>query len=264
MAPPASRAAAVSGRAEQGEVGQADDPSRQQRLPAALHQCVGQPGRGRFVVLEGIDGCGKTTQLELLRRWLPSSGLMPPGARLITSREPGGTPLGRALRELLLHPPAAAAPCSDAELLLYAADRAQHVASVIRPALEAGDWVLCDRFSGSTVAYQGYGRGLPLERIAALEQLATAGLEPDLTLWLALPLEEAVRRRGGRAADRIEAAGSAFLERVLVGFSILAEQRGWQRIEALQAVGAVSHDCCTLLGRVLAPSAAGPTDRSGG
>ena len=139
--------------------------------------------QGCFVVLEGIDGCGKTTQLEHLGRWLPSSGLIPAGARLLMSREPGGTPLGRALRDLLLHPPAGASPCSDAELLLYAADRAQHVAQVIRPALEAGDWVLCDRFSGSTAAYQGYGRGLPLERIAALEGFAPGGLEPDLTIW---------------------------------------------------------------------------------
>jgi dTMP kinase len=198
---------------------------------------------GLFVVLEGIDGCGKTTQLERLREWLPTSGLLPPGARLLTSREPGGTPLGQALRELLLHPPAEAAPCSDAELLLYAADRAQHVARVIRPALEAGDWVICDRFTGSTVAYQGYGRGLPLERIAALEGFATGGLEPDLTLWLELPLDESLRRRRGRAADRIEASGHAFLERVAAGFSTLARERGWQRVDALQSSEMVSRDC---------------------
>ena len=198
---------------------------------------------GRFVVLEGIDGCGKTTQLERLRQWLPASGLMPPGTRLLTSREPGGTPLGQALRELLLHPPAGAAPCSDAELLLYAADRAQHVAQVIRPALEAGDWVLCDRFSGSTAAYQGYGRGLPLERIAALEGFATGGLEPDLTLWLELPLEESLRRRGGRAADRIEASGHDFLERVAAGFATLARQRSWQRVDARQSSEMVTQEC---------------------
>ena len=145
--------------------------------PAAGRSVAGDGPAGRFVVLEGIDGCGKTTQLEQLRHWLPGSGLMRPGSRLVISREPGGTPLGLALRELLLHPPAETAPCSDAELLLYAADRAQHVARVIRPALEAGDWVLCDRFTGSTAAYQGYGRGLPLERIATLERVATGGLE---------------------------------------------------------------------------------------
>ena len=207
---------------------------------------------GRFVVLEGIDGCGKTTQLEELRRWLPGSGLMPPGARLLTSREPGGTPLGLALRELLLHPPAGADPCSDAELLLYAADRAQHVAQVIRPALEAGDWVLCDRFTGSTAAYQGYGRRLPLERIAALERFATGGLAADLTLWFDLPLEESLRRRGGRTADRIEASGISFLERVAQGFAELARQRGWQRLDALQSRETVSLACQALLRRHLA------------
>jgi dTMP kinase len=217
---------------------------------------------GLFVVLEGIDGCGKTTQLERLREWLPTSGLMPPGARLLTSREPGGTPLGQALRELLLHPPAGAAPCSDAELLLYAADRAQHVARVIRPALEAGDWVLCDRFTGSTAAYQGYGRGLPLERIAALEGFATGGLEPDLTLWLDLPLEESLRRRGGRAADRIEASGHDFLERVAAGFTTLARQRGWQRVDALQSCEVVTLECQATLRRHAAAGA--PPGRADG
>jgi dTMP kinase len=219
------------------------DRSRQHRPGAA------GSSPGCFVVLEGIDGCGKTTQLEHLGQWLPTSGLMPAGARLLTSREPGGTPLGQVLRELLLHPPAGASPCSDAELLLYAADRAQHVSQVIRPALAAGDWVLCDRFSGSTAAYQGYGRGLPLERIAALEGFATGGLEPDLTLWLDLPLEESLRRRGGRAADRIEASGHAFLERVAAGFVTLARQRGWQRVDASQRSEVVTQACqATLLG----------------
>ena len=124
------------------------------------------PSRGRFVVLEGIDGCGKTTQLEALGRWLPGSGLLAPGAELIITREPGGTALGTALRQLLLHPPGAAAPEPMAELLLYAADRAQHVEQCIRPALAVGHWVLSDRFSGSTAAYQGYGRGLDLVAIA--------------------------------------------------------------------------------------------------
>jgi len=218
--------------------------------------------RGRFVVLEGIDGCGKTTQLKGLCQWLPTSGLMPPGTRLLTSREPGGTPLGQALRELLLHPPTEAAPCSDAELLLYAADRAQHVVRVIRPALEAGDWVLCDRYTGSTAAYQGYGRGLPLERIAALEHFATGGLEPDLTIWLDLPLEESLRRRGGRAADRIEASGHPFLERVAAGFATLARQRGWQRVDALQSSEAVAGACQDTLRRHAAAGA--PLGRANG
>jgi dTMP kinase len=199
--------------------------------------------RGRFVVLEGIDGCGKTTQLQALRQWLPSSGLMAPGARLVVSREPGGTALGQALRELLLHPPQGVQPLPRAELLLYAADRAQHVEALLLPALQAGDWVLCDRFTGSTAAYQGYGRGLPLALIDTLENLATGGLQADLTLWLDVSLAESRRRRGGRPADRIEAAGEVFQTRVAAGFATLAAQRGWIRIEAGQPVAAVTDFC---------------------
>ena len=199
--------------------------------------------RGRFVVLEGIDGCGKTTQLKALRQWLPSSGLMAPGARLVVSREPGGTALGQALRELLLHPPQGVQPLPRAELLLYAADRAQHVEALLLPALQAGDWVLCDRFTGSTAAYQGYGRGLPLALIDTLETLATGGLQADLTLWLDVSLAESRRRRGGRPADRIEAAGEVFQTRVAAGFATLAAQRGWIRVEAGQPVAAVTDFC---------------------
>jgi len=202
--------------------------------PAAAHAVPtdADPRRGRFVVLEGIDGCGKSTQLKALADWLPRSGLLAAGAELHLTREPGGTALGQALRQLLLHPPGAAAPHPTAELLLYAADRAQHVEQVIAPALAAGHWVLSDRYSGSTAAYQGHGRGLPLPLIDQLEQIATAGLQPDLTLWLDLPLDEACRRRGDRPADRIEAAGEPFLARVQQGFAQLAAKRGWQSIAA--------------------------------
>ena len=133
---------------------------------------------GRFLVLEGIDGCGKTTQIEALRAWLPLSGLMAPGSRLLVTREPGGTALGQALRALLLHPPAGVAPCSLCELMLYAADRAQHVEECLRPALAAGDWVLSDRYSGSTAAYQGHGRGLPMATIHQLEARPPAAWSP--------------------------------------------------------------------------------------
>jgi len=201
---------------------------------------MGERGRGRFLVLEGIDGCGKTTQIEQLRRWLPSSGLMPAGATLLVTREPGGTELGQALRQLLLHPPGAAAPCTSAELLLYAADRAQHVQERILPALEAGHWVLSDRFSGSTVAYQGYGRGLSLELIEQLSRIACCGLQPDLTLLLELPLQESLRRRGHRAADRIEASGEAFLARECSGFTALASQPGWRTVDATASPDAVA------------------------
>jgi len=207
------------------------------------------PTRGRFIVLEGIDGCGKTTQIEHLRQWLPTSGLLLPGARVIVSQEPGGTALGQALRELLLHTPGEAAPVPRAELLLYAADRAQHVETVLRPALERGDWVLCDRFTGSTAAYQGYGRGLPLALIDTLESLATGGLMADLTLWLDVSVAESIRRRGGQSSDRIEAGGGEFLSRVRRGFAVIAGQQSWTLIKAEHGEAAVTMACCRAMSR---------------
>ena len=195
---------------------------------------------GRLLVLEGIDGCGKTTQLRHLANWLPRSGLMPEGARLHLTREPGGTALGMALRKLVLHPPGDASPEPLAELLLYAADRAQHVSQLIRPALEQGHWVLSDRFSGSTLAYQGYGRELDLDLIQQLEQIATAGLVPDLTFWLELSVEESLVRRDARSNDRIEAEGVDFLTRVATGFAVLARERSWVPLQADQQVESVS------------------------
>jgi len=203
--------------------------------------------RGKFLVLEGIDGCGKSTQLRALAAWLPTSGLLPAGARLVTSREPGGTALGMALRGLLLHPPEGHIPESRAELLLYAADRAQHVQQCLEPALSAGDWVLCDRFSGSTAAYQGYGRGLDLALIDQLEELATAGLRPDLCIWLELAPLIAAARRAGEREDRIEAEGLAFLERVHGGFTALSVRPGWQRVNAIGSEAEVQERLQSLL-----------------
>ena len=207
--------------------------------------------KGTFIVLEGIDACGKTTQLQALRRWLPHSGLMPPGAQLVTTCEPGGTVLGLNLRELLLHCSTAAQPVPMAELLLYAADRAQHVAKVIRPALDRGDWVLCDRFTGSTAAYQGYGRGLNLGAIQDLEAIATGYLEPDLTLWLDVSLAESFRRRGDQLADRIEGEGDEFLSRVSYGFRELAAQRDWVCVNADQPVTDVTTTCRNIIRNAL-------------
>jgi dTMP kinase len=195
---------------------------------------------GRFIVLDGIDGCGKSTQIRHLAQWLPASGLMPSTASLICTREPGGTPLGQSIRELLLHTEADQVPSVTAELLLYAADRAQHVDTVIRPALLRGDWVLSDRFAGSTLAYQGYGRGLDRQLITRLESIATTGLEPDLTAWLMVPVEVSLQRRHGEKEDRIEAEGRAFLRRVADGFAVLAEQRNWSQIDAQQSVSKLS------------------------
>jgi dTMP kinase len=195
---------------------------------------------GRFIVLDGIDGCGKSTQIRHLAQWLPVSGLMPSTAGLICTREPGGTPLGQSIRDLLLHTEADQVPSVTAELLLYAADRAQHVDTVIRPALLRGDWVLSDRFAGSTLAYQGYGRGLDHQLITRLESIATTGLVPDLTVCLMVPVEVSLQRRHGEKEDRIEAEGRAFLHRVADGFAILAEQRHWYQLDAQQSVSQLS------------------------
>ena len=195
---------------------------------------------GRFIVLDGIDGCGKSTQIRHLAQWLPVSGLMPSTAALICTREPGGTPLGQSIRDLLLHTEADQVPSVTAELLLYAADRAQHVDTVIRPALLRGDWVLSDRFAGSTLAYQGYGRGLDHQLITRLESIATTGLVPDLTACLMVPVEVSLQRRHGEKEDRIEAEGRAFLHRVADGFAVLAEQRHWCQLDAQQSVSQLS------------------------
>ena len=192
---------------------------------------------GRFLVLEGIDGAGKSSQMEHLRQWLPRSGLMPAGAKLLVTREPGGTPLGEQLYPILLN--RRLTVHSRAELLLFAADRAQHVEAVIRPALKVGHWVVSDRFSGSTVAYQGYGRGCDLELIHTLEQVATGGLTPDLTLWFDLSPQQARARRPPQGQDRFEGAGLDFAERVAHGFRQLARERCWWRIPAGEACAAV-------------------------
>ena len=169
------------------------------------------PAPGRLLALEGIDGSGKSTQARALAAAL--------GARL--THEPGATPLGAALRRLLLSPEAP--PISlRAEALLMAADRAEHVAVVVAPALAAGEWVVSDRFSGSTLAYQGYGRGLDTAELARLVDWATAGLGPDLSILVDVPVDVAQRRLARSAPDRLERLGPAFAQLVRQGFLALA------------------------------------------
>lgn len=174
--------------------------------------------KGFFIALEGIDGCGKTTQLKALADWLPTSGLMPDGAQLIATREPGGTAFGASLRNMLLAPEAGKEPCSRAELLLYMADRAQHVETVIYPALDAGHWVLCDRYSASTYAYQCFGRDFRSPMIRKMQNFASQEIEPDLQILLDISVEEALRRTKDKRQDRIESEGEAFLRRVRDGY----------------------------------------------
>ena len=182
-------------------------------------------------MLEGGEGVGKSTQAAALARHL--------GA--VLTREPGGTALGEALRDLLLGP-ARPAPVARAETLLMLAARAQHVAEVIEPALARGEDVVCDRYSGSTLAYQGYGRGLELGDLNDLDRWASGGRAPDLVILLDLPVERARRRRAGSAPDRIEGEGEEFLERVQAGFRELAAAAPgrWKVVDASGDVAEVA------------------------
>jgi dTMP kinase len=165
--------------------------------------------RGFFIVLEGIDGSGKTTQCRLLAEWLRGQGVP-----LVATAEPGGTPLGQRVRSLLLDGSDAISPL--AELFLFQASRAQLLEQLIRPALAAGQVVLCDRYTLSTIAYQGYAGGLPLDVVRQSCTLATAGLEPDLIVLLDLPVADSLPRR--KAPDRVESRGAEYHQRVRDGF----------------------------------------------
>jgi dTMP kinase len=172
--------------------------------------------RGKFITLEGIDGAGKSTQLEFIATLLRARGV-----DVLVTREPGGTPLGEQLRALLLTVPMS----PRAETLLMFAARAQHVETVVEPALAAGRWVLCDRFTDATFAYQGGGRGIPEHDIALLERWVHPGLQPDLTLLFDLPPEVAAARVGGaRGADRFETEQAQFFARVRAAYLARARQ----------------------------------------
>lgn len=166
-----------------------------------------------FVVLEGLDGAGKTTLMKELARRATEAGR----AHIVT-REPGGTPFGDAMREVLLSKEYQVDPM--AELLAFASIRAQHVAHVIKPALARGELVLCDRFTASTVAYQGHGRGLDLTAIQSLNYFATDGIRPDIVVLLDVEPAVAAQRRNGREVDRIESEQAAFHDRVRDGFRL--------------------------------------------
>lgn len=167
-----------------------------------------KPQRGRFISLEGVEGVGKSTNLDVVGGWLEQRGIP-----YLRTREPGGTPLAESIRELLLAVRDETV-VPEAELLLMFAARAQHLRSVIAPALAAGRWVLCDRFTDATYAYQGGGRGLDAAVIANLEALVHGDLQPDLTLYLDLEWQVAQRRIADRPLDRFEREAGVFFERV--------------------------------------------------
>ena len=197
--------------------------------------------KGKFIVIEGIDGCGKTTQIDELCKWLPNSGLINNRSKLIATREPGGSLLGQKLRQLILDNNKDNKPSSLSELLLYSADRAEHVSKIISPALNKNDWVISDRFSDSTLAYQGYGRNINLEIIKKIESIVCQGVYPDLTFFLEISPEESIFRRKNEIPDRIESEGIKFLEKVNEGFKLIAKQKNWKVISASQNIQTISN-----------------------
>lgn len=196
-----------------------------------------------FIVFEGLDGCGKSTQMELLREKLERLGV-----DVVMTREPGGTPLGEELRSLLLRVEGTA-PVPRCELLIYEASRAQHVEQVIRPALESGRWVLSDRFTASTVAFQAAGRQLEEGDISWLNSYATADLPVDLTIFVDVSVQESEKRKShrektlGQTLDRFEQEKRDFHQAVYESYhQQLGKEKNWLRVDGEQSVAEVSQD----------------------
>lgn len=186
----------------------------------------------RFITIEGTEGAGKTTAMQIIIEWLQARG-----EEVVSTREPGGTALGEELRAVLLAH-RSDGMSAEAEVLLMFAARAEHLARVIRPALARGAWVVCDRFTDASIAYQGAGRALGIERIQSLADWVHPDIQPGLTLWLDLPVELGLTRAARRSTpDRFEAEETAFFERIRQGYATIAEQQPErvQRIAAEQA-----------------------------
>ncbi|MBK8984917.1 MAG: dTMP kinase [Chloroflexi bacterium] len=205
-----------------------------------------------FITLEGPEGSGKSSQIGLLAAFLRGQGFV-----VRQTREPGGTRIGDQIRACL-HDVANGEMTAVTEVLLYAASRAQHVAELIRPALAAGQVVLCDRFADSTIAYQGYGRGLPLADLHSLTHIATGGLQPDLTILLDIDVERGLARRqvGGEEMNRLDLEAVSFHQRVRQGYHTMAaaEPSRWLTVDANRSVEEVSGELCTaVLSRLRQP-----------
>lgn len=182
--------------------------------------------KGLFITFEGADGCGKTTQLMLLAKYLKSKG-----RDVIVTREPGARGLGEKIREILLNYDGEVS--SQAEAFLFLADRAQHIDVIVNPAVKNGEIVLCDRHTDSTIAYQGYGRGLDIDRIKMLNNLATGDRRPDLTFVFDIDVETSMKRVGNEK-DRMESAGVEFFNRVRNGYHKISELEP-ERVKVLDA-----------------------------
>ena len=201
--------------------------------------------QGRFITVEGIEGVGKTTNMEFIHQQLLASG-----KDVVVTREPGGTLLGEAIRGLLLDPQYKGMD-PDCELQLMFAARAEHLDKVIRPAIETGRWVLCDRFTDATYAYQGGGRGLDSDKIAVLEKLVQGDFRPDLTLLLDVPVEVGLTRAGNRSApDRFEQEKVEFFERVRQAYLDMAERHDgrYRVIDAGQPLAQVQEQLAVAMG----------------
>ncbi|MEP7313041.1 MAG: dTMP kinase [Pseudomonadota bacterium] len=209
--------------------------------------------RGRFVTLEGIEGSGKSSLLQTLAAWLRTAH----GLGVVTTREPGGTPLAEQLRRIVLAREGEPIP-PNAELLIMFAARALHVTNVIAPALQRGDWVLCDRFTDASLAYQGYGRGMDLDEIRRLAHMAHPGLAPDLTLLLDLPSRTGLGRAQRRGAgDRFEDEALPFFDRVRDAYLQLAaaEPARFRVLDASLSVPGVLEQAQGALSGLLRPGA---------
>ena len=171
--------------------------------------------KGLFITFEGVDGCGKTTQINLLKEYFENQD-----RTVLLTREPGAKGLGIKLREILLNYDGEVSP--NCESFLFLADRAQHIDTIIKPAVERGEIVLCDRHTDSTVAYQGYGRGVDLNRINMLNDIATNGMKPDITLIFDIDIETSMSRVG-KEKDRMESAGVEFFKKVREGYLDIAK-----------------------------------------
>jgi dTMP kinase len=204
--------------------------------------------QGKFITVEGSEGVGKSSNLAYIEDYLSNAGI-----NIVSTREPGGTPLGEAVRALLLDA-RQNVMCDDTELLLMFAARAQHLAEVIRPALAAGQWILCDRFTDATYAYQGGGRGVPMERIRVLEEWVQGELRPDHTLLLDMPVAAGLERAGNRSEpDRFEQEQHAFFERVRETYLARAQAEPGRIhvIDASPALDKVQAQIATVLQQIL-------------
>ncbi len=200
---------------------------------------------GLFITFEGGEGVGKSTNISFCADWLRARSI-----EVIVTREPGGTPIAETIREKLLKAHHTETMDPLAELLLMFAARSQHIQNLIRPALARGCWVLCDRFTDSTIAYQGFGRQLPLQQITTLKELVQQDLEPDCTFLLEAPLAVGMGRARGRAeaVDRFEQEQLDFFERVQQGFAWLAQQESRiRRIDAARPLKSVQQQLLTEL-----------------